>query len=202
MLRDDVAERLPATLVYLDSTDTEGAGHRRDLAREAAVTGRPLIVSLSGDGGYNEVVDGVMQAGNPARYALRSPQPNANAHHTAICDRPFVEAVVPGDGRRINLIRLTVGDGPAVRVRYAHSYIGLIGLGLTPVVASDRRRAAKGSCREIMPVGPSAGSCPSPSSWLTARGAASTTCCSPTSPRWPSMRRSARAAGPTTAGAR
>jgi len=27
--------------------------------------GRPLIVSVSGDGGHNEVVDGVMQSGNP-----------------------------------------------------------------------------------------------------------------------------------------
>ena len=37
---------------------TERAGHARDLAKQAAGTGRPLIVSVSGDGGYNEVVDG------------------------------------------------------------------------------------------------------------------------------------------------
>ena len=39
-----------------DPVSTERAGHGRDLAREAAETGRPLIVSVSGDGGCNDVV--------------------------------------------------------------------------------------------------------------------------------------------------
>src|SRR3954465_12124131 len=32
------------------------AGHAREIAREVAATGSPLLVSVSGDGGYNEVV--------------------------------------------------------------------------------------------------------------------------------------------------
>jgi len=35
-------------------------GHARELAATAAATGRPLIVAISGDGVYNEVVNGIM----------------------------------------------------------------------------------------------------------------------------------------------
>ena len=55
-LHADLARRLPDKPVRL--YPTERAGHARDIAREAAKTGHPLIVSVSGDGGYNEVVDG------------------------------------------------------------------------------------------------------------------------------------------------
>jgi diacylglycerol kinase family enzyme len=55
-LRDELSVRLPELLVEL--VPTQHAGHARDLARDAAATGRPLIISVSGDGGYNEVVDG------------------------------------------------------------------------------------------------------------------------------------------------
>ena len=51
-LRADLARRLPDIPVRL--CPTEHAGHARDLAREAAQTGHPLIVSVSGDGGYDE----------------------------------------------------------------------------------------------------------------------------------------------------
>ena len=63
--RTSSARRLPD--VPVDAAPTQHAGHARDLAREAAGTGRPLIVSVSGDGGYNEVVNGVMDAGNAQR---------------------------------------------------------------------------------------------------------------------------------------
>jgi diacylglycerol kinase (ATP) len=61
-LQITLADRLPNRPVRL--CPTERAGHARELAAGAATSGRPLIVSVSGDGGYNEVVDGVMHAGN------------------------------------------------------------------------------------------------------------------------------------------
>jgi diacylglycerol kinase family enzyme len=61
-LYTDLTTRLPEVPVGL--CPTERTGHARDIARETAQTGHPLIVSVSGDGGYNGVVDGVMQAGN------------------------------------------------------------------------------------------------------------------------------------------
>jgi hypothetical protein len=47
-LHRDLQQRLPTTPIRL--SPTQRAGHARELAREAARTGRPLIVSVSGDG--------------------------------------------------------------------------------------------------------------------------------------------------------
>ncbi len=194
-LRADLARRLPHIPVQL--SPTERAGHGRELAREAAGTGRPLVVSVSGDGGYNEVVDGVMHADNPDVVCAVMAAGNANDHRQATRERPRADAVVAGDVRRINLLRRTNGAGVGARTQYAHSYIGM---GLTPIVAIDLERAAKArygrSCRSC---GPSLGSGRSPSNSTTIDSTGSTAFCSPTSRRWRSTRHSAITINPTTA---
>lgn len=146
-LAADLAERLPDLPVRLEPT--QYAGHARVLAGEAAATGRPLIISVSGDGGYNEVVDGVMKAGNEHAVCAVKAAGNANDHRRATRERPLVDAIVAGDVVRIDLLRLTIGAGAGAEVRYAHSYAGL---GLTPVVAIDLEKGGKGSFREIVSV--------------------------------------------------
>lgn len=146
-LRDELARRLPT--VPLELCPTRHAGHARELARTAAATGRPLLVSVSGDGGYNEVVDGVMQAGNDQAVCAVRAAGNANDHRRSTRSRPLADAIVAGDVRRIDLLRLTVGTQEEAWVRYAHSYIGV---GLTPVVAVDLEKGGKGSWREIISV--------------------------------------------------
>jgi diacylglycerol kinase family enzyme len=146
-LRDELAKRLPD--VPLELSPTQHAGHARDLAREAARGGRPLIVSVSGDGGYNEVVNGVMDAGNDDAVCAVRAAGNANDHRRVTRERPLADAIVAGTVRRIDLLRLTVGSGPGAEARYAHSYIGV---GLTPVVAVDLEKGGKGSWREIVSV--------------------------------------------------
>jgi diacylglycerol kinase (ATP) len=146
-LRDDLARRIPS--VPLELAPTQHAGHARNLAREAAGTGRPLIVSVSGDGGYNEVVNGVMDAGNERAVCAVRAAGNANDHRRTTRERPLADAIVAGDVRRIDLLRLTLGSGSLTRTRYAHSYIGV---GLTPVIAVDLERGGKGSWREIVSV--------------------------------------------------
>jgi len=146
-LRADLASRLPATPVSL--FPTQRAGHARELARKAATTGRPLIVSVSGDGGYNEVVDGVMQAGTPHAVCAVMAAGNANDHRRTTREQPLAEAIAAGEVHRIDLLRLTIGTGSAARTRYAHSYIGL---GLTPVVAVDLEKRSKGSIKEVISV--------------------------------------------------
>jgi diacylglycerol kinase family enzyme len=122
-LHADLTRRLPDVPVRL--CPTERAGHACDLAREAAEIGHPLIVSVSGDGGYNEVVDGVIQAGNDNAVCAVKAAGNANDHRRTTGQRPLVDAVVAGEVRRIDLLRLTIGDGVHARTQYAHSYIGL-----------------------------------------------------------------------------
>jgi diacylglycerol kinase (ATP) len=146
-LRAELAGRLPG--VPLDLLPTQFAGHARELAREAAGSGSPLLVSVSGDGGYNEVVNGVMDAGNDRAVCAVRAAGNANDHRRTTRERPLADAIVAGDVRRIDLLRLTVGSGAGAEVRYAHSYIGV---GLTPVVAVDLEKGGKGSWREIVSV--------------------------------------------------
>jgi len=128
---------------------TEYAGHARLLAREAAAQGTPLIVSVSGDGGYNEVVNGIMDAQNPDAVAVVEAAGNANDHHRVTAPRPLPEAVSAPEVGRIDLLRLTIQGSGQELVRYAHSYIGV---GLTPVVAVELEKGSKGSFRELLTV--------------------------------------------------
>lgn len=146
-LHADLARRLPQIPVRL--YPTERAGHARDIARETAQTGHPLIVSVSGDGGYNEVVDGVMQAGNDNAVCAVKAAGNANDHRRTTAQRPLVDAITAGKVRRIDLLRLTIGDGADARTQYAHSYIGM---GLTPAMAISLAKGGKGSLKEIVSV--------------------------------------------------
>lgn len=144
-LRADLADRLPTVPVEL--RPTERAGHARELAAEAAREGRPLLVSVSGDGGYHEVVNGLMDAGNTDAAGAVRAAGNANDHRRTTRERPLVDAIVAGDVRRIDLLRVTLRSGPSEDTRYAHSYVGV---GLTPVVAVDLEKGGKGSWREIV----------------------------------------------------
>ena len=146
-LHAELARRLPA--VPLELRPTRHAGHAREIAREEAATGRPLLVSVSGDGGYNEVVDGVMQAGNDRAVCAVRAAGNANDHRRTTRERPLADAIVAAEVRHIDLLRLTLGSGSSAETRYAHSYIGV---GLTPVVAVDLEKGGKGSWREIVSV--------------------------------------------------
>jgi len=146
-LRAELAQRLPD--VPSELRPTQHAGHAREIAREVAASGRPLLVSVSGDGGYNEVVDGVMQAGNDQAVCAVRAAGNANDHRRTTREHHLADAIVAGELRRIDLLRLTLGRGADARTRYAHSYIGV---GLTPVVAVDLEKGGKGSWREIVSV--------------------------------------------------
>ena len=146
-LSEDLEQRLPD--VPIRRCPTQRAGHARELAREAARSGRPLIISVSGDGGYNEVVDGVMHADNPDTICAVMGAGNANDHQRTTSKRPLADAVVAGEITRIDLLALTIGSGSDARTQYAHSYIGL---GLTPVVAVDLEKGGKGSFKEILSV--------------------------------------------------
>ncbi|MCI2240000.1 diacylglycerol kinase [Kineococcus sp. TRM81007] len=132
-LREQLEARARGTTVELH--ETQHAGHAEELA-ERAVTEHPatLVVSASGDGGYHEVVNGVVRArrrcpGAGVCAVLASG--NANDHARAVQDRPLVDAIVAGATSEMDLLEVLV-DGR--EPRYAHSYVGL---GITPVVAVE-----------------------------------------------------------------
>lgn len=147
-LREQLTEGLPYR-PEIRMLPTAHAGHAVDLAREAAGTPNALVVSVSGDGGYNEVVNGVMAAGVTDAVCAVVPAGNANDHHRATADQPLAQAIAEGQVRDMDLLHLTTGDGPGGEAVYAHSYIGF---GLTPVVAIDMEKGNKGALKEMVSV--------------------------------------------------
>ncbi|MHA7263794.1 diacylglycerol/lipid kinase family protein [Arthrobacter sp. TMN-37] len=145
-LRDELAPELPETEIRLQPT--EHAGHAVDLAQKAASAPNALIVSVSGDGGYNEVVNGVMASGSDDAVCAVLAAGNANDHSRVIGRKPLGEAIIEAQVRRIDLLRISM-DAPGFEPVYAHSYIGF---GLTPVMAIDLEKGSKGAIKEMFSV--------------------------------------------------
>lgn len=152
-LAEKLRDRLVELLTYspeIRLQPTSHAGHAVELAREASTNTRNvLVVSVSGDGGYNEVVNGVMQGGNPEAVCAVMAAGNANDHRRTIGTKPLEEAIAEGRVRHIDLLRIHTGQGPGEVAEYAHSYIGF---GLTPVVAIDLEKGSKGALKEMFSV--------------------------------------------------
>nr|WP_307869306.1 diacylglycerol kinase family protein [Arthrobacter pascens] len=146
-LQRDLAAELSDWQV--DLLPTEYAGHARDLARSVAAVGSPLIVSVSGDGGYNEVVNGVMDVPASSAVCTVLPAGNANDHHRSMPARPLMEAIREGRVHRIDLLRITFGGAHWGQVQYAHSYVGF---GLTPLMAIGIEQGGKGKFLELVSV--------------------------------------------------
>jgi diacylglycerol kinase family enzyme len=129
-LREELAVTTPELSVQL--VETQYAGHAEEIAREAVTAhAGTLVVSASGDGGYHEVVNGVVSTGRGMAAVLASG--NANDHATATQERPLAEAIhaaaTGGPTTRLDLLEVS-GAG---RSRVAHSYVGV---GITPVAAA------------------------------------------------------------------
>ena len=116
---------------------TTHAGHAEELAYELAVASRrPLIIASSGDGGYHEVVNGVMAARAKGSEAVTGllPAGNANDHHRNLHNQPIVQMIEGGEHHLVDLLHLKVTSAAGSWQRYAHSYAGV---GLTPQVGHE-----------------------------------------------------------------
>ncbi|WP_249354269.1 diacylglycerol kinase family protein [Glutamicibacter sp. V16R2B1] len=146
-LHETLSKRLPAVPVL--DRPTQYAGHARKIAREEAQFGDPLLVSISGDGGFNEVVNGVLDIPTSNAVCAVMPGGNANDHHRNTNSRPLVEAILHAPIKNIDLLRLTVSNGSEDWSRLAHSYIGF---GLTPLMAIGIEAGRKGALHELISV--------------------------------------------------
>ncbi len=121
---------------------TEYPGHAEDLAYKIAkASGQPLVISASGDGGYNEVVNGLIKAQHEGAKPVAGllPAGNANDHFRNLHDGDLVEAVLKGKEHRIDLLKLKATARGRPYTRYAHSYIGF---GLTPKVGHELNKTS------------------------------------------------------------
>ncbi|WP_344808662.1 diacylglycerol/lipid kinase family protein [Microlunatus ginsengisoli] len=150
-IRNELGRCLPDLPVTLLAT--QRADHARELAGHVAATGAPLIVAVSGDGVYNEVVNGVLDVPDSHALAAVAAGGNANDHRRSTRRMPLVEAIASahhtGRARFLDLLQLTARSADAGWSRYAHSYIGL---GLTPSMAVGLKRDRKGTVAELLSV--------------------------------------------------
>lgn len=137
------------TSVMLNAT--EYAGHAEELAYQITMRyKRPLLVSVSGDGGYNEVINGTLRAQDedPSRQPTCAllPAGNANDHHRATHKQRLTLAILKGKQEAVDVLRLRTLDKNINVSRYAHSYIGL---GITSEAAINLNREKLSRLKEL-----------------------------------------------------
>ncbi len=147
-LQADLSKAFPKIQTKLHKT--EYAGHAKKLARELAqASSRPLIISSSGDGGYNEVVNGVMYAqpkrAQPICAVLASG--NANDHSRSLQNDSLLKTIKTAQLRSIDLLKITIEHSGTRTEQYAHSYIGF---GLTPIVATELNKTGLNMFTELL----------------------------------------------------
>ncbi len=118
----------PAISAKIKVVPTEHAGHAEVLAYELAkASPKPLIISASGDGGYNEVINGAMKAQAEGATVITGllPSGNANDHYNSIRSGVLEQLIHDDHPRRIDLLQVTVTSEGKQWQRYAHSYVGI-----------------------------------------------------------------------------
>jgi diacylglycerol kinase (ATP) len=130
---------------------TQSAGHATELAYDFATNHqKPLIISSSGDGGYNEVINGLLTAQQEGATPIAAvlPAGNANDHARTMHDLPLIDLIKQGAVTELDILKITTKHtGSPETSRYAHSYIGL---GLTPTVAVELNKHTLNSFRESL----------------------------------------------------
>lgn len=123
---------------------TDFAGHAEEIVQDLENREDIMVISSSGDGGYHEVINGVLSHGEPTSKIITGllPSGNANDHYHSVHKGDVVDRIVKSDTQTIDLIKVTVGDW----TRYAHSYAGI---GLTPHIGEKLTQATLNPVNEI-----------------------------------------------------
>lgn len=129
---------------------TKHAGHAEEIAQAITSTeARPFIVSSSGDGGYNEVINGVMDS-QKAKHSVVTgllPSGNANDHYKQLHKPYLVRQILSGKMQNIDVLKLSAKVNNKPWHRFAHSYIGF---GLSSEVSKGLNAADLNSKNEIV----------------------------------------------------
>ena len=132
---------------------TSHAGHGKELAEALAKKATtPLIVSVSGDGGYHDVVNGVLIAQTRGTKPVCAvlPAGNANDHARVVHPSELSSSIANGAVRQIDMLKMTIITDAASQEIYAHSYIGF---GLSPAIAVELNKTNLNIFKEIYIVG-------------------------------------------------
>jgi diacylglycerol kinase family enzyme len=138
------------TALDLRTAQTSYRGHGHELAMQAAADGCELVVTFGGDGTVNEVVNGLMSAGNGATASQRPavaviPGGGGNVFartlgmpvEPAAAVRKIIKAL--RSGARPRVIGLSLAESPGVAGHRYYTFAA--GLGLDAEVVGDVERA-------------------------------------------------------------
>jgi diacylglycerol kinase (ATP) len=142
---EDFQKKLTAaTDVAVTLQPTDFAGHAEEMVRALENRDDTMVISSSGDGGYHEVINGVLSHGEPTSKIITGllPSGNANDHYHSVHGGDLIDRIIKGDAQTIDLIQVTVGNW----TRYAHSYAGI---GLTPHIGEKLTQAKLNPINEI-----------------------------------------------------
>ncbi len=122
---------------------TTHAGHGEELARDfASAHPEGMIISSSGDGGYHEVINGVLSSKNPKAITGLLPSGNANDHYNFVHHGDISKRIKNSQFDKIDVLKVVTPDW----TRYAHSYVGL---GLTPAAGKELTEKRPGKPRQF-----------------------------------------------------
>lgn len=129
---------------------TQHAGHAEEIAHDiSSKQSNPLIISSSGDGGYNEVVNGVMNSQDAKHSPVTGllPSGNANDHYKQLHKPYLIRQILSGKAQNIDVLKLSAKVNDKPWHRFAHSYIGF---GLSSEVSKGLNAADLNSKNEIV----------------------------------------------------
>jgi len=144
-LKQQLGNRLKG--VETELIETEYSGHSEKLGREYAQENKHvLLVSSSGDGGYNELVNGVLSVDSSDNVALCVlPSGNANDHYNAVSEDSVLDRIVAGRASKIDVLKVTAKRNGKPWSRYAHSYVGI---GMTAYIGQKLTEARLNPLKE------------------------------------------------------
>ena len=121
-----LARQLRAKSVAVRVQATSHAGHGEEIATKLAKQKtKTILISSSGDGGYHEVVNGVLAQEKSNLTVGVLPSGHANDHHSALGGDSLAKAILQGSTQTIDTIKVTATVKGKQWQRYAHSYVGI-----------------------------------------------------------------------------
>ncbi len=137
----------PDLEVSLISTKRKGHGEvlAYDIARSVT---HPLVISSSGDGGYHDVLNGLLKAQQEGAQPIAGllPAGNANDHYHNVHTDDIVAKILHNKTEKFDVLELCGTIHGKTYTRYAHSYIGF---GITPEIGAELNKTDLNTFREV-----------------------------------------------------
>jgi len=115
--------------------ETQYANHAEAIASSYAMKKqKTLLISSSGDGGYHEMINGILSVSSKNVIAGLLPSGNANDHFSAVGTQHVADDIVKGKVRPIDVLKIEATVNGRPWTRYAHSYAGI---GISPVIGKE-----------------------------------------------------------------